>query len=532
MAAAVSELCVVVTTAYGCVAAILHGIYERQVLPGLDDAIIETVLLKRNALKSSYSEGKYGNPTPLGCICCSLGYAGLAFQSHSSSEPSSLTIWFATIAVLCGLVSLLHNLRHEKIWVIDAVINACLFACLATVSGGRETGGVMLAFSAVRLFLLGFAVVHELALMHILSFIIQPCTLLIMGVASYFLDGNNPNVYWAYIVGYLTSLSSIYNGVAELANSVAQKELLPIGQGWRYNKAKDVNTTETDDEESGSLTRTNSQSGYRPNWMDTTSTHRIVRRLSMDKSLARGVSKLARSLDDYANNNTDGNDNDVLYPGDHKLLGKSDFQSPLFLLTLGTGMYSIVMSIGVMMNSSAVVLDSALILLGIVLVLQLIWLSTSFRLFRLLSVATLAHVFGLLFYSLFEINQHMNGLRYAAATFYVITFLLNMATLGLLLGSSSSIFCRWLLQSSAADTEDLCEMGFASNRNEFDRCVEILKEGGVCCIPTDTVYCLACRANSPEAIQRIYAIKNRPSEKPLSLWLGSIDDIRSVSPSG
>ena len=169
---------------------------------------------------------------------------------------------------------------------------------------------------------------------------------------------------------------------------------------------------------------------------------------------------------------------------------------------------------------------------GIVLVLQLIWLSTSFRLFRLLSFATVVHVLGLLFYSLFGINQDMNGLRYAAATFFVITFLLNMVTLGLLLGSSSSIFCRWLLQSSAADTEDLCEMGFASNRNEFDRCVEILKEGGVCCIPTDTVYCLACRANSPEAIQRIYAIKNRPSEKPLSLWLGSIDDIRSVSPSG
>ena len=46
------------------------------------------------------------------------------------------------------------------------------------------------------------------------------------------------------------------------------------------------------------------------------------------------------------------------------------------------------------------------------------------------------------------------------------------------------------------------------------------------------MYCLACAASSPEAIQRIYDIKNRPSEKPLSLWLGSIDDIRSVAPEG
>lgn len=43
---------------------------------------------------------------------------------------------------------------------------------------------------------------------------------------------------------------------------------------------------------------------------------------------------------------------------------------------------------------------------------------------------------------------------------------------------------------------------------------------------------MACAANSPEAIKRIYDIKNRPSEKPLSLWLGSIDDIRSVAPEG
>ena len=46
------------------------------------------------------------------------------------------------------------------------------------------------------------------------------------------------------------------------------------------------------------------------------------------------------------------------------------------------------------------------------------------------------------------------------------------------------------------------------------------------------VYCLACAADRPDAIKRIYDIKSRPAEKPLSLWLGLIEDIKNVSPEG
>lgn len=39
IAAAVSELCVVAATGYGCTASLLHGVHERQVFPGFDDAM-------------------------------------------------------------------------------------------------------------------------------------------------------------------------------------------------------------------------------------------------------------------------------------------------------------------------------------------------------------------------------------------------------------------------------------------------------------------------------------------------------------
>ena len=572
-AAGISELFVVAATGYGCIASVLHGVHERQVLPGFDDAVVETVLLKRSALQGNYSDGKYANPAPLGCISCSLGYAGVAFRYHGAS--ADLMIWLATFAVLCGVVSLLHNLRRERMWAVSSVCDSCLFAAMATVSSEQETGGVMVSFAAVRLFLLAFAILEECALMHVLTFLFQATSLLAIGIASCFLD-SSPNASAVFLVAYLTSLSAIYNGAAELANSVAQKEMLPTGQDWRC-KPRWANAS---DEELGEH-----------------STHQFRNLSSMDTTTRSGLNTTTRSgssvgfvaktmrkrkqkwstlLQEYANNATD-EDDEVVCPGDHKLLGTSEFQSPLFVMTIGTAIYSLVLSVGVITNSDGIVLDSSLLLLvsqlvsllmclsrgqtaygffcftylcevmvlisihysgqsksllGIVLTLQVMWLIASFHVFRLISIATVVHSFGLLFYSISGVSLDSPALRFTSGAFFATSFLLHLLILGILLGSAKSNTCRWILQSSAAETDGLCQMGFASNRDDFDHCVKILREGGVCCIPTDTVYCLACAANSPEAIQRIYDIKNRPSEKPLSLWLGSINDIRTVAPEG
>jgi L-threonylcarbamoyladenylate synthase len=47
------------------------------------------------------------------------------------------------------------------------------------------------------------------------------------------------------------------------------------------------------------------------------------------------------------------------------------------------------------------------------------------------------------------------------------------------------------------------------------RAAEILRGGGLVAVPTETVYGLAARADSPEAVARIYAAKGRPSFNPL-----------------
>jgi len=44
---------------------------------------------------------------------------------------------------------------------------------------------------------------------------------------------------------------------------------------------------------------------------------------------------------------------------------------------------------------------------------------------------------------------------------------------------------------------------------------EIIKEGGVVAVPTETVYGLAADATNARAVKRIYKIKNRPQDNPL-----------------
>jgi len=54
----------------------------------------------------------------------------------------------------------------------------------------------------------------------------------------------------------------------------------------------------------------------------------------------------------------------------------------------------------------------------------------------------------------------------------------------------------------------------------------ILLEGGVVCIPTDTVYGLAAHAEHIGAVEKVFEIKSRPFHSPIPVLLGSQIQIR------
>lgn len=51
----------------------------------------------------------------------------------------------------------------------------------------------------------------------------------------------------------------------------------------------------------------------------------------------------------------------------------------------------------------------------------------------------------------------------------------------------------------------------------IDHASSILREGGVVVLPTETVYGLAARLDAPDAVARVFAIKGRPPDRPLSV---------------
>jgi len=53
--------------------------------------------------------------------------------------------------------------------------------------------------------------------------------------------------------------------------------------------------------------------------------------------------------------------------------------------------------------------------------------------------------------------------------------------------------------------------------------------GHVCILPTETVYGIACRADDPTAIDRIYAIKGRGFNKPLAVCVRDIEAAKKLT---
>lgn len=49
-------------------------------------------------------------------------------------------------------------------------------------------------------------------------------------------------------------------------------------------------------------------------------------------------------------------------------------------------------------------------------------------------------------------------------------------------------------------------------QTQIDTAADILRQGGVVAIPTETVYGLAADASNPAAVKQIFEIKGRPAD--------------------
>jgi L-threonylcarbamoyladenylate synthase len=70
----------------------------------------------------------------------------------------------------------------------------------------------------------------------------------------------------------------------------------------------------------------------------------------------------------------------------------------------------------------------------------------------------------------------------------------------------------------------------AADDRALTRAGEILRDGGLVVLPTDTVYGLAAALDRPGALRRVYEAKGRPEAKELPVLLASASAIEAVAP--
>lgn len=68
-----------------------------------------------------------------------------------------------------------------------------------------------------------------------------------------------------------------------------------------------------------------------------------------------------------------------------------------------------------------------------------------------------------------------------------------------------------------------------ADENGIARAAQLLGEGELVAVPTETVYGLAARADSEDAVAAIYRAKGRPSFNPLIVHVGSMDMARRIA---
>ncbi len=68
-------------------------------------------------------------------------------------------------------------------------------------------------------------------------------------------------------------------------------------------------------------------------------------------------------------------------------------------------------------------------------------------------------------------------------------------------------------------------------KEDIDKTSEIIKNGKIAIIPTDTVYGIAADALNEEAVKKIYRLKHRDLSKPCSILVSDIDMIKQVTKS-
>jgi L-threonylcarbamoyladenylate synthase len=66
-------------------------------------------------------------------------------------------------------------------------------------------------------------------------------------------------------------------------------------------------------------------------------------------------------------------------------------------------------------------------------------------------------------------------------------------------------------------------------KEEIEKTVTVLRDGGVILYPTDTIWGIGCDATNAKAVEKIFAIKKRPESQSMIILLHDVDMIKDFA---
>ncbi|XP_067853100.1 uncharacterized protein si:ch211-153b23.4 [Heptranchias perlo] len=182
-------------------------------------------------------------------------------------------------------------------------------------------------------------------------------------------------------------------------------------------------------------------------------------------------------------------------------------------LTRYAGLYGSTRGFGISVGIICFLLFNCFVVIGTIF-LNIVWLAFSLS-FQLILISFL----------LDAINSNPFGYDIGVAIIFgLVSFYCFLATLFNQSFESPQLpmGIAWAKLCGFGHGSSICPHLPSRKTTSVTKIAEIMKNGGACGIPTDTVYVLVAACNRPDAVEKAYNTKKQAKERPMSLWISNL----------
>lgn len=542
----VLESLILVFAIYGSAALLVKGLTQRLVLKGFGTPLFNVLLLGTTNSASAQNIGqekkkntKYAEPMALGFFCDTVAPFIFAFYSFGYMKSFGVGVaWVSIITVAQLFSSYYAHLRqdcyhttkfglHASYWLIKAwdefVVSALVVEDSKVVSAREPMVGDWFFVMAGLVLCVGSLNIDVLELIHNMLFVL----LTVSTIPQIPLQG-----YYIFfgVSCSLFTAASLYGTFSRLINTIAEKSLIPVGpqpiSSDRLMKALNCSRAKHRDQEV--LPQTDQASDalfYLSNGVAAlsalhaklTSTNPTFLHLTVPWVLISGaIIQAYVSRLQVTGGGRFGSVISSIYVAVWATWTWFRFAGNLLQLSADTAYGFTAGAIALL------VINAFLMLIAAYRNLVLLFLTT------VMEVVLVCFLLSTLQRLPYELEMAMLAVLSIICIYGALASLVNSIFSQRLLPMGPPLIKEKMKQDSAPEYP--CPAVNSRLTSGLLKIAGLLEEGGVCGIPTDTVYALAASCKNPQAIEKIYNIKDRPAEKPICICISNVEQLVAAKP--